>query len=423
MLNFLKIAVAFLGVCSIGFFLARWADQLGHGAGAAGLAVASSQTSQEESLPPESPDPEVPAAGEMAPLIASYLETEERAGAFALEKKLKALNLAELEELYIEALSYDLEDRRAFEAAGLALEAIASQDPGHALELLNALTPAEKQRLAIALSDGWARHDAVSAWDWIDSAWIDANGEYIDRALQNRMFHGTLDVVLSEQRDYQLATDLLSSVVEPELRLELADLIAFYVVSENPAQTLDRLDFTSDAMVDSAIMDAVIDEWAQRDSLGAMAWTLENEDQVTSKGARLIAKDLVINGVVQELEAFHVNLQSSYKRDSVASESARLLARRSPVESVSWLAAIEAPSAKLNAYYDSLYEIGHDDFSSSVRYAELAYGVAELDRETALFEALQSWTLVAPEKVRAYLDSSDETSSSGQLSSLRESVN
>jgi len=359
----------------------------------------------------------------MAPLVASYLESEERAGAFALEKKLKALSLAELEELYIEALSHDLEDRRAFEAAGLALEAIASQDPRIALELLNALTPAEKQRLATALSDGWARHDAASAWDWIDSAWIDANGEYIDRALQNRMFHGTLDVVLSEQSNYQLATDLLSSVVEPELRLELADLIAFYVVSENPAQTLDRLDFTSDATVDSAIMDAVIDEWAQRDSLGAMAWTLENEGQVTSKGTRLIAKDLVLNGDFRELEAFHTNLQSPFKRDSVASESARLLARRNPVESISWLAAIGSTNARYNAYYDSLYEIGHDDFSSSVRYAELAYGVAELDRETALVEALRGWSVVAPEKVRMYLDSSDVLSGSGQLSSLRESVN
>ncbi len=422
MLNFIKILVAFLGVCSFGFLLARWADQLGNSAPKAVSIAARSDSEAKATYPPEQA-PTLSVKGPMEAIVGSFLESQKEEGIFTLERKLTALSLDELEEFYIEALSFDLENRRAFEAAGLALQSIASQDPRRALELLYALTPSEKERLATALSDGWARYDAVSAWDWIDSAWIDANGEYVDRDLQNKMFHGTLEVVLSEQRNYQLATDLLSSVVEPGLRLELADLIAFYVVSENPAQTLDRLDFSSDAMVDSAIMDAVIDEWAQRDSLGAMAWTLENQDQVTTKGARLIAKDLVLNGVYQSLKDFHLELQSPYKRDSVASESARLLARRNPNDSISWLAAIESSVTKYSAYYDSLYEIGHDDFDSTVRYAELAYGVANLDREDALFEALQGWSVIAPGKVLSYLESSDGLDESARLSALMESVN
>jgi hypothetical protein len=210
--------------------------------------------------------------------------------------------------------------------------------------------------------------------------------------------------------------------MEPGLRLELANLIAFYVVSENPAQTLNQLDFTSDDLVDSAIMDAVIDEWAQRDSRGAMTWTLENQDQVTSKGARFIAKDLILNEVYQDLERFHSNLQSPFKRDSVASESARLFARRNPDVSISWLATIESSASRYNAYYDSLYEIGHDDFDSTVRFAELAYGVASLDREEALFGALQGWSVIAPERVHSYLDSSDALSESVRLSSLVNTV-
>ena len=321
MLNFIKVVIAFLGVCSIGFLLARWADQLVQGTWIKRSFVAQSAEPVED-LSPVDEIPERPIVGQMEVIVGSFLESQEKEGGFTLGRKLSALSLDELEEFYIEALSFDLEDRRAFEAAGLALQSIASQDPRRALELLYSLAPSEKARLATALSGGWAKYDAVSAWDWIDSAWIDDSGEYIDRDLQNEMFHGTLEVVLSEQRNYQLASDLLKTVMEPGLRLELANLIAFHVVSENPAQTLNQLDFTSDDLVDSAIMDAVIDEWAQRDSRGAMTWTLENQDQVTSKGARFIAKDLILNEVYQDLERFHSNLQSPFKRDSVASESA-----------------------------------------------------------------------------------------------------
>lgn len=421
MLNFIKVVIAFLGVCSIGFLLARWADQLVQDTRAKGSLMAQSGELVEE-LSSADEIPERPIVGQMEAIVGSFLESQEKEGDFTLGRKLSGLSLDELEEFYIEELSFYLEDRGAFEASGLALQSIASQDPRRALELLYSLTPSEKARLATALSGGWAKYDAVSAWDWIDSAWIDDSGEYIDRDLQNEMFHGTLEVVLSEHRNYQLAADLLKTVMEPGLRLELANLIAFHVVSENPAQTLNQLDFTSDDLLDSAIMDAVIDEWAQRDSRGAMTWTLENQDQVTSKGARFIAEDLILNEVYQDLERFHSNLQSPFKRDSVAWESARLFARRNPDVSISWLATIESSASRYDAYYDSLYEIGHDDFGSTVRFAELAYGVASLDREEALFGALQGWSVIDPERVHSYLDSSDALNESVRLSSLVNTV-
>ena len=226
------------------------------------------------------------------------------------------------------------------------------------------MTTREKEHQFKELVVGWARAGSHRLADWIDSMWMDSSGAYIDRKLQNGLFRETLDVVLEEHEDYQMAVGMLASVVEPDLKLELADLIAFHVVSKNPAEALERTRFQSDDLLDSAIMDAVIEEWAQRDSIGAMERTLANQRQVTRVGAKKIAKDLLLNGVRDGLIGFHANLQSQYKRDAVASEGARLLARREPIESIAWLAAIESTEDRYQAYCDSLYEIGHDDFES-----------------------------------------------------------
>ncbi len=422
MLNVLKIAGAFLLTSAIGFQLARWADGLSKPE-LRRPAPASTQAPQVDSEPNSAPETETSLPkGPTESIVSTFLADTSETGGAVLEKKLSALSPDELEELFIESLSFDLLDRRAFEAAGLALEAIAARNPTQALELLFSVTPAEREKLAADLARGWTQNDALSAWDWIDSAWIDNGGQFIDRGLQNRMFREALEVVLSQRQDIQLAVDLLQTVVEPDLELELADVIAFHVVSENPAHALNRLDFESGDLVDSAIMDAVMSEWAQRDSKGAMDWTLQNERQVSSDGARMIAKDLLLNGVYQDLTTFHGALQSAYKRDAVASESARLLARRSPDDSIIWLAAIESAATQFDAYYDSLYEIGHDDFDSSVNYAEMAHQFASIDRGTALVEALQTWTLVDPERVSVYLNSGDELFESAQFASLRKAL-
>lgn len=425
MLAFLRVAFAFVAISTTGYFMARFADSILNPSArpkpSPPVAVEKSSGIQAEITDGRADEPEKESPTES--LVASFLDSTDGNASFALKRKLGALDIDQLEDLYIEALSYDLIDRRAFEAARIALERIAQQDPGRAVQLLYSLAPSEKEKLATALVKGWARNDILSAWDWVDSAWIDGNGEFIDRSLQNAMFTEALDAVLVEASNFQLATDLVATVMEPGLRSELADLIAFYVVSENPVQALGHLDFDSGELVDNAIMNAIIDEWAQRDSLGAMAWTLENEGQVSGDGARSIAKDLLLNGIYEELSHFHSNLSAQHKRDSVAWESARLLARRDPISSIEWLSAIESLADRYNAYSDSLFEIGHDDFESSVQYAELAYGVADIDRETALFETLQSWASVDGDKVRQYLDSSDATASSVSLAALRDALN
>ena len=114
---------------------------------------------------------------------------------------------------------------------------------------------------------------------------------------------------------------------------------------------------------------------------------------------------------------------SSASSQFACAESARLLARRDPQASIAWISVIETLSSRYNAFNDSLYEIGHDDFESSVQFAELAYSAADLDRETVLFETLQSWTAINTSKVREYLDSSDALSSSQSLIELREAIN
>jgi len=425
MLTFLKIVVSFIAISAVGYQLAHWADSSFNSTAPLRIenptAVAAPDRSSTVDTPIVAAETELDPV--MESLVMSFLDSNAAIGGFALEKKLRALDLMELEDFYIEALSFDLIDRRAFEAAGLALEAIAAQEPALAVQLLYSLSPAEKERLATALSSGWAQYDALSAWDWIDSAWIDRHGEFIDRRLQHLMFREALGVVLEGRSDFQLAADLVSSLAEPELRIQLADQIAFKLVSENPAQALARLDFESDALLDSSIMNAIIDEWSQRDSIGAMAWTLENQSQVSSQGTRSIAKDLLLNGVYDQLASFHSTLVETGKRDSVAWESARLLARRDPQASIAWISVIETLSSRYSAFNDSLYEIGHDDFESSVQFAELAYSVADLDRETVLFETLQSWTTVNTGKVREYLDSNDALRSSRSLIELREAIN
>ena len=338
MLNALKAILAIVVVSALGYQLAQFGDRIYNGLPTVPLSwpiEAVSQTPPE--IQGETEDEPLQRDGVMESLVETFLEADLLEGEFSLERKLATLNFSQLEDFYIEALSFDLKSAKAYEAAGLALQKIATEDPARGLELLFALSPAEKERLSTELAIGWARADPLSTWDWIDAAWVDPSGAYIDRQLQNSLFRETLDVVLEKHEDYQMAANMLASVVEPSLKLELADLIAFHVVSKNPAEALERMRFQSDDLLDSAIMDAVIEEWAQRDSIGAMEWTLSNQRQVTSAGAKEIAKDLLLNGVRDGLVDFHAKLQSQYKRDAVASEGARLLARRQPMESISWL--------------------------------------------------------------------------------------
>ncbi len=358
-----------------------------------------------------------------AVLIGDFIaETDPERRLWQLRQRIESASIESLQELFIEALSYDLEDRLVFQIAGIALKKIAQQNAAASVELLFALSPAEKEKLAWAVASGWAVDDGRSAWDWISTAWIDPLGNFIDRDLQNRLHREALDALMLENQDYQLAASLASTVTEPDLKKSLADLIAFRVVSDNPSAALDRIDFASNDYLDTAIMDAIVDEWAQRDSFGAKNWTLENEPQVSTRGARIIAKNLFLSEAMEVLSSFHQNLTSIPKKDSVAAEATRLLARRDPAFSVDWLHSIQSPFIKREATYDALYEIGHDSFESTIQYVDLAYASLTPERESTLYAALESWSRVDAQIVANYLDSGQSGMPSIAVLALKESL-
>lgn len=362
-------------------------------------------------------------AAQSASIIEDFIsETDPERRLWQLRQNLQSASVEELEDLFIEAMSYDLEDRLALQVAGIALKGIAQHNASLSVGLLYTLSPAEKEKLVWSVASGWALDDADSAWDWISTAWVDPEGNFIDRQLQNRLFREAIDSLLQEKKAYQIAAGLVSSIVDPDLRTGLADLIAFRAVRDNPSEALSRIDFDSNDYLDTAIMDAIIDEWAQRDSIGAKDWTLDNEQQVSTKGARYIAKNLLLNEADHALRAFHGDLSSIVKKDSVAAEATRLLARRDPIGSVDWLHVIHSSATKREATYDALYEIGHDSFESTITYVDLAYDLEAPERASTLYAALESWTRVDQKLVSDYLDSGKSGMPQVSVNAMKDSL-
>ena len=354
--------------------------------------------------------------GALEALVLSNLEVSEEAaldellkevnqgfGVMGLEQSLADKSLDELEGLFIEAIARDLEERDSFEFAGLILEEIASENPAQGELLLNALSPAEREKLASAFAKGWASDDPLGAWDWITVGWMNPEGEYVDRSLQYDLFYNALDAVLTDRKEYQLAADLVRQEYEPELKGLLAQLIAQRVVSDNPSESMAKIDFDSDDEIDQAILDAIVDEWSQRDSLGSMDWALANEVQVSTFGVQKVTKQLLLNNAESELAAFHAGLENYVKKDAAAAEAGRLLARRDPDIAVEWLNAIVSAPSKQQAVKNALYELGHDDFSATVGLIDGVYDVREADRLPLVTDALLSWTKVDAAVVDRYL--------------------
>ncbi|MEM9161120.1 MAG: hypothetical protein AAGB46_18905, partial [Verrucomicrobiota bacterium] len=325
-----------------------------------------------------------------------------------LDLALEGLGPDELQEMFIDALARDLEEKNSFEAAGMILEEIALQDPLVGEALLNALSPAEKTKLASALAKGWAEGDPMGAWDWITVSWMDPNGEYLDRKLQYSLFYDALDVVLTRRKEYQVAADLVRQEYEPELKEQLAELIAKRVVSDNPSDALSRIEFDSDDEIDQAILDAIVDEWSQRDFLGVKNWALSNEQQVSELGVRKVAKQLLLNEAELDLLEFHSGLGDVDKRDAAAAEVGRLTARREPDLATHWLNAIQSGPRKQIAVKGALYELGHDDFEATVGLLDGVYDVRSADRLPLMTDALLSWSRVDVGIVESYLASGRE---------------
>ncbi|MBK1880593.1 hypothetical protein JIN87_27145 [Pelagicoccus mobilis] len=329
----------------------------------------------------------------------------EREGGLLLAVTLGDLDVDRLEAHFVELMARDLEDYRALEFAGRILEEIARREPELGVALLSALSPAEKERLVPSVAKGWTLRDPAGAFDWIGSAWIEADGDYIDRALQNDLYVNAMDALVGGLRDYGLAAETLLTLKDPELKKELTELVAHRIVRDGPENALDRLVEMETAYFDTSVMDEVAEQWAARDGVGAAAWVLENESEMSSSGVRSIAKQLTLGAGEESLAEFHRGLATIGKRDAVAAEAARLKARREPYVSADWVSAIERPEARRAAVFDALYEIGYEDFTASVNYIDIVYESDDVERVPVVYSTLKDWVSVDLDAVAGYLGS------------------
>lgn len=429
MLRSVLIAFAFSAVIACGYFLARMLDEASRsfvlplpGAVEGGVAEGSAEGGNKR-VEPEGVAEAADSAGRSwaEEALDAFLSEPDRLRALSeMRQRVDSASQAEREALLVEAMARDLEEASVVEVARAALQSIAAEDPALARGLLGAFSSAEKERLATSLVRGWASSDVEAAWNWIGVAWADEAGRFIDRRMQNTLFHAAVDTLLTEAQDYNRAAIYASSAIEPDLRRELARLIARRVVSDNPAAALQRIDFQSEEFIDAAIMEAVVDEWAMRDPVGAQQWVLANEDMVPPGAVTEVAKRLLLEQAGQELVGFHAALKDGYKRDLVAGQATRLLARRASEASVQWLHAIESPEAQRDAFLDALYEIGHENLDATMGYVDLAYGEGDPNRPIMLMAALESWVEVDAEQVADYLDSGRSGLSRPSAESLRD---
>lgn len=398
-----QVAFAMFALVALGFCMAFALEEMLARATTADAAGRSAPAQAPRAAPRALAADSLPVAGD--PLFADELfAAGASAAGFRLESALPEMDAAELEDRFVEFMSRDLEDARSVGFAGRILQELARRQPERAAALLYALTPAEKEKLVPSLARGWVAADEASAFAWIETAWIDPDGEYIDRELQNRLYIESVDT-LAGLRDFDAAARRVEGVADPDLKRRLVDLLARRIVADGPELALDRMAASRDEVLDTAILEAISEEWSARDPIGAMEWALGNQEEVSPGAARAVAKQLAINQLRKPLIDFHDGFRDRATRDSVASEAARLLARREPVVSADWILAIEGSAAKFAAVQDALYEIGYERFSASVDYIDYVYRREEPERMPVLYSALKDWVLIDRASVQAYLQS------------------
>lgn len=322
---------------------------------------------------------------------------------YRLERVLAAASGEELDALFVDFMSRDLEGGFWRELAGETLREIARRDGYAGMAALYALGPAERAILAESLARGWVAHDSQAAFDWIAQAWIDAEGTFVDRDLQNRLFRVGIDALLERGERFGEAAAVLRGVRDPQERAFLAERVAEKIVQDGPERALERLALIEAGDLDVSVMDAISREWAARDSAGAADWTIANQGEISERGARGIARQLAVEERTELLRSFHASLREGSKRDAVAAEAARLSARRDPLASGEWVHAIEGSDRKRFAVSDALREIGYDDFEHSLDYIEFAFGSDQEGKGPVLLAALEDWTRVDASKVEVFL--------------------
>lgn len=413
----IKISFAIFALTGIGFCVAYLMDEALHRTmdGRVGRGVAESRSDDLES--PDAPLSEsgteatsgeivtVPETGVEAALADRLLAESSLRAELRLLDAVGELETNELEDMFVELMARDLEDGGAVTYAGHVLRELAARSPEAAVALLYALPPAEKEKLVASVAEGWVASEPDQAFEWIESAWVDAEGGFIDRSLQNELYIQAMDTLVADPENFALAGRYVDRVADPALKQQLVKLVARRVVQNGPEAALERLAGSESAVFDTAVMDAIAEEWAARDEVGAMAWTLSNEEEVSPTGVRSIAKQLSLRADDASLRQFHQNLETTARRDSVAAEAARLAARRDPIASADWALAIAEPSAKREAVLEALYEIGYENFEQSVDYVDVVYPPHEPDRVPVLYTTLKEWMPIDRSAVATYLES------------------
>ena len=303
-----------------------------------------------------------------------------------------------------DALSLGLDEGEMRLAASVALERMAAMDPAAAVAAFSALLPIDKEAMAVSIAEGWTHNDPLSAWDWIESAWMGADGSVFDRSLQNQMLSTAMEAVLNEHHDLPLAATLTSLTPDFEVKKKLAEQIAAFVVSNEPEQMMQAFEFEGDTTVDQAIMDEIIREWSGRDAEGAIEWVADNGDEVSEIGAKHLANQLIPQGLEKELQGVFVNLPLEEQRDSLAAEAARVLARRHPMVSSSWLQGIKDNVIREEALWNSLNEIGDESLEIAVDYFAMSYPQEGVGRLRIAEKLFMDWNAINPQAVQDYLD-------------------
>lgn len=326
-------------------------------------------------------------------------------GEAVLEGSLGSFDLDGLTDRFVELMARDLDDYRAMAFAGRALREIAERSPEVGVALLYSLSAAEKERLVPELARGWVAADAAGAFAWIRDAWVDAEGNFIDRALQNELYIQAMDTLVSESRDYGYAGGVIEGVADLKLRGELVRLVAKRVVRDGPEQALARLGEAEGERLEGEVLDAIALEWAARDRAGAMAWALANEGEMSEAGVAGIAKQLELTGEAEALAGFFGGLETEDRRDAVAAEVARLQARRDPVAAAEWISLIGDGWNRRSAAEGAMRELGYESLERSADFLDLVYGGGEGPRGELLGDLLLEWVELDADAVAEFVAS------------------
>ncbi|MCH6256260.1 hypothetical protein MLD52_06855 [Puniceicoccaceae bacterium K14] len=409
MFNLLKILTVIVVVFASVYLFARFSRDFGgsnkqYFVSKEEIAARVSKKKQEERLSREDIEREE-GVFEFSDLGEFLSESDKAKRNYLLREKLRKLEPGAIGDFLEGVLSDEEAISPSIEVAGIALQEIARKEPGLALTLLYSQDPYIREELAESLISGWSETDPLSAWDWVESAWMDKEGNFVDRALQNQLSEAAMIVILKKHDDIPMAATLASMTLQPDLKNELVMAIAEHVVSVDPESALSKFEFEGDESVDIAIMNSVIEQWSEQDLSGALTWALQNESEISEVGMRSLAKQTILNSNASAVDEARAQILDSDKQDAFISEAARLYVRQDLVTSAQWISSVADSENKAEATNDALYELGYEDFDTTIVLLDLVYDGEGGPSIDLLRDTLEGWEEEDSKRVIRYLES------------------